>query len=483
MSANPSSSTSSVAASSLLPSIPSSSPSPSVRISLPLGVSQSSIRLAALRAEETNRTISTPLIHDPFAEKLANGMIVENAPYICRTIGNLKRKRQQEDQQQKDETPVSSSSLSPPSPTPLPLPSSESSSSSSSLPSLAAAEVSSFNQSRLNSPDTMIRCRYFDDSINEFVHQHHIRQLVLLGAGMDTRAYRLESLASVDVFELDMAPVISYKSERLAHDRPIAKSLTRLAVDLGEMGQQPNVSKKSQIKAAKGKGLLAKVQSEQKHGQEERTPHADTDSSAPSSSSPLLIDGLLPPAWLTSLLASTRFNPSIPTLWVCEGLLMYLGVNQVGNLLGWITRMTQAKMKDVVGGTVDEMKETTPTPAACSSSSWSSSALPSTYTHYLLADIMNENTVRSKLRWYRFFRWGAPKSGSHPSAIEPFMKAYGWTIMKQIDGAPHIHTIGRDGLSYGRYLDPPLIDSTSYPHKPPMILESYIIRAQMITAV
>jgi methyltransferase (TIGR00027 family) len=57
------------------------------------------------------------------------------------------------------------------------------------------------------------------------------RQLVILGAGLDTRAFRLASLSSVDVFEVDHPATQAYKKERTAGVRPLARSLAFVGVD------------------------------------------------------------------------------------------------------------------------------------------------------------------------------------------------------------------------------------------------------------
>ncbi|KAK6124531.1 hypothetical protein DH2020_041740 [Rehmannia glutinosa] len=69
-------------------------------------------------------------------------------------------------------------------------------------------------------------------------------QVVLLGAGMDARSYRLSCLKEISVFEVDFAEVLHAKAaileaavnSRDEHHHPImtAKSLTRVAADLTE---------------------------------------------------------------------------------------------------------------------------------------------------------------------------------------------------------------------------------------------------------
>jgi methyltransferase (TIGR00027 family) len=57
------------------------------------------------------------------------------------------------------------------------------------------------------------------------------RQLVVLGAGLDTRAFRLDALAGVDVFEVDHPATQAYKRRAAGSLRPRAKSMTFVAVN------------------------------------------------------------------------------------------------------------------------------------------------------------------------------------------------------------------------------------------------------------
>ncbi len=58
-----------------------------------------------------------------------------------------------------------------------------------------------------------------------------VRQVVILGAGLDGRAYRLRELAGADVFEVDHPATQAFKRARLGSLTPIAKSLRFVAVD------------------------------------------------------------------------------------------------------------------------------------------------------------------------------------------------------------------------------------------------------------
>jgi methyltransferase (TIGR00027 family) len=57
------------------------------------------------------------------------------------------------------------------------------------------------------------------------------RQLVILGAGLDTRAFRMASLADVAVFEVDHPATQAYKRRKSRLLRPVARSLTFVPVD------------------------------------------------------------------------------------------------------------------------------------------------------------------------------------------------------------------------------------------------------------
>lgn len=58
------------------------------------------------------------------------------------------------------------------------------------------------------------RTRYIDDAVQAAISQG-IRQLVILGAGFDTRPYRLPEMVSVKVFEVDLPTVQDDKKKKL----------------------------------------------------------------------------------------------------------------------------------------------------------------------------------------------------------------------------------------------------------------------------
>jgi methyltransferase (TIGR00027 family) len=77
-------------------------------------------------------------------------------------------------------------------------------------------------------PYLTILTRFFDDAVLAAVRTATITQVVIVGAGMDTRAFRLAWPSSVHVFEVDTAEVFVYK-EAILHRlgaRPVCKRHT-----------------------------------------------------------------------------------------------------------------------------------------------------------------------------------------------------------------------------------------------------------------
>jgi methyltransferase (TIGR00027 family) len=117
-----------------------------------------------------------------------------------------------------------------------------------------------------------VRTKFFDD----FFRQHPLPQVVLLAAGLDTRAYRLPWPAQTSLYELDQPEVMAYKTTLLQEAvAPCQHHL--LAADL----TQP---------------------------------------------------------WAERLLAA-GYRPEQPSIWLMEGLLMYLTAAQVGELLATVSQL------------------------------------------------------------------------------------------------------------------------------------------------
>nr|WP_255450292.1 SAM-dependent methyltransferase [Skermania sp. ID1734] len=76
------------------------------------------------------------------------------------------------------------------------------------------------------------RTRFFDTYLTRAVGAG-VRQVVILAAGLDSRAYRLPFPAGTVVYELDRAPVLEFKREVLAeHGAELTAQRCEVAVDL-----------------------------------------------------------------------------------------------------------------------------------------------------------------------------------------------------------------------------------------------------------
>lgn len=92
------------------------------------------------------------------------------------------------------------------------------------------------------------RTRAIDDGIAADAHRG-TRQLVLLGAGFDARAWRLDVLSGSTVFELDHPDTQRTKREAIAGEKPLARRVVWAPVDftheslddaLARAGHDPN---------------------------------------------------------------------------------------------------------------------------------------------------------------------------------------------------------------------------------------------------
>ncbi len=62
-------------------------------------------------------------------------------------------------------------------------------------------------------PFTSVRTRFFDDFL--ISRSQNIQQIVLLGAGMDTRAFRMNWSPETHIYEIDQSDVLNYKESVL----------------------------------------------------------------------------------------------------------------------------------------------------------------------------------------------------------------------------------------------------------------------------
>lgn len=77
----------------------------------------------------------------------------------------------------------------------------------------------------------VMRTRYLDDVVGAWARAG-ITQVVILGAGLDTRAYRLPVLAAATVFEVDLPELQQQKQGRLRGVRPCAENVRFVPADL-----------------------------------------------------------------------------------------------------------------------------------------------------------------------------------------------------------------------------------------------------------
>ncbi|MED5811203.1 SAM-dependent methyltransferase [Mycolicibacterium sp. 050232] len=91
---------------------------------------------------------------------------------------------------------------------------------------LAEAVATSGDKSTLQ---IVVRTRFWDEALLHAVRS--VRQVVILAAGLDARAYRLAWPDDTTVFELDQPAVIAGKAEALAGDEPRCRRVA-IGVDL-----------------------------------------------------------------------------------------------------------------------------------------------------------------------------------------------------------------------------------------------------------
>ncbi|MFI6688533.1 class I SAM-dependent methyltransferase [Streptomyces sp. NPDC050485] len=81
-------------------------------------------------------------------------------------------------------------------------------------------------------PTIPVRTRFYDDAITRLTADDGIRQIVLVAAGMDTRAHRLHLPADSTLFELDRPELLRLKGTLLAEAAPPRCSRRPVGVDL-----------------------------------------------------------------------------------------------------------------------------------------------------------------------------------------------------------------------------------------------------------
>jgi methyltransferase (TIGR00027 family) len=94
-----------------------------------------------------------------------------------------------------------------------------------------------------------IRTRIIDDFIRSAL-DHGVDTILNLGAGLDTRPYRMDLPASLNWIEADYPDVIAYKEERLSRQAPRFR-LTRVKCDLADAAARRQLLAEANAQAGK----------------------------------------------------------------------------------------------------------------------------------------------------------------------------------------------------------------------------------------
>jgi O-methyltransferase involved in polyketide biosynthesis len=76
-----------------------------------------------------------------------------------------------------------------------------------------------------------LRCRVIDEMLTEAIATYDIRVVAILGAGLDTRPWRLDLPPELRWIEVDFPGILDYKAQLLASEKPKCR-LERIAADL-----------------------------------------------------------------------------------------------------------------------------------------------------------------------------------------------------------------------------------------------------------
>ena len=85
-----------------------------------------------------------------------------------------------------------------------------------------------------------LRCRVIDEMLTEAIATYGIRVAVLLGAGLDTRPWRLDLPPELRWIEVDFQGILDYKAQLLASEKPRCR-LERMAADLTDAAERQAV--------------------------------------------------------------------------------------------------------------------------------------------------------------------------------------------------------------------------------------------------
>merc|ERR1712070_437427 len=141
------------------------------------------------------------------------------------------------------------------------------------------------------------RTRYGDDLLRRSYFEKGCRQLVLLGAGVDARAFRMDGLPELKVFEVDQQTTFDYKEPIVQNYPLLVQSRAAVATDFSTIQDEEHWEK----------ALIG-------HG----------------------------------------FDTSIPTVWLLEGLIMYLTdaeARRVMKCIGRLSAKNSVVFHDAISGT------------------------------------------------------------------------------------------------------------------------------------
>lgn len=134
------------------------------------------------------------------------------------------------------------------------------------------------------------RTRFGDDFLREKYMSNGCRQLVLLGAGFDSRAYRMQGLDELRVFEVDQWTTFDVKEPLLANEALTVQKRVTVGTEFSDRGNW-NFSARRQVQ------------------------------------------------WGEDLLKG-GFDPAVPTVWLLEGLVMYLSIDDTKAMMKEIGRLS-----------------------------------------------------------------------------------------------------------------------------------------------
>eukprot|EP01089_Gocevia_fonbrunei_P005251 TRINITY_DN1548_c0_g1_i7.p1 TRINITY_DN1548_c0_g1~~TRINITY_DN1548_c0_g1_i7.p1 ORF type:complete len:362 (-),score=72.53 TRINITY_DN1548_c0_g1_i7:35-1120(-) len=152
-------------------------------------------------------------------------------------------------------------------------------------------------------------------------------QIVILGSGMDTRAYRMDCLKeypNLSFFEVDYGHVLEYKKNKLAEHHPTSSPLCNLRyvpIDLS-LPANMNVDPTKPVKKKKTNARRDSISNlaDPWPGKKSSTHENET-------------------AWAGAL-EIAGFDKNVKTIWILEGLVMYLQKEEVRKIMRDIGRLS-----------------------------------------------------------------------------------------------------------------------------------------------